>query len=85
MNARKIFFYINLAQKSRRQTVRALRRTYVNCLPWNDLEMRFRGTIFCEMDDFTQTPHEESLVPYLNLKNESYGHNIVYPKPLLAL
>jgi hypothetical protein len=32
-------------------------------LPSIDLEMRFQGTIFWEMDDLDRTPAEQTLVP----------------------
>ena len=41
---------------------------FINCLPYNDLEMRFQGTIFCEMDDLDQTPPERSLYYLENLE-----------------
>ena len=37
-------------------------RTFINCLPSNDLELRFLGTIFCEMDDLDQTPPEQTRI-----------------------
>ena len=43
-------------------------RTFINCLPSNDLEMWFLGTIFCEMDDFDQTPPEHLLISLSGLK-----------------
>ena len=36
-------------------------RTFTNCLLSNDLELRFLGTILCEMDDLDQTPTNQSL------------------------
>ena len=38
-------------------------RTFINCLPSNDLEMWFLGTICCEMGDLDQTPPEQTLIP----------------------
>ena len=37
-------------------------RTFMNCSPANDLELRFRGTILYEMDDLDQTPPEQTLI-----------------------
>ena len=37
-------------------------RTFTNCLLSNDLELRFLGTIFCEMDDLDQTPPEQTRI-----------------------
>ena len=43
-------------------------RTFTNCLLSNDLELRFLGTILCEMDDFDQTPPEQTLIPLFALQ-----------------
>ena len=40
---------------------------FINCLPSIDLELRFQGTIFCEMDDLYQAPPKQSLVSLLEL------------------
>ena len=40
-------------------------RTFINCLPSNDLELRFLGTISCEMGDLDQTPPEQTLIRLL--------------------
>ena len=37
-------------------------RMFVNCLPSIDLEFRFLGTIFCEMDDLDQTPPKQTRI-----------------------
>ena len=42
-------------------------QTFINCLPSIDLEMRFLGTIFSEMNDFDQTGHDQTLVQMLML------------------
>ena len=54
--------YISLDQAILPATVSDPQRTFINCLPSNDLEMRFRGTIFCEIDDFDQTPPHQTLI-----------------------
>ena len=38
------------------------KQTFINCLPSNDLELRFLGTIFLEMDDLDKTPPEQTRV-----------------------
>ena len=35
-------------------------RMSINCLLSNDLELRFLGTIFCEMDDLDQAPPKQT-------------------------
>ena len=37
-------------------------RMSINCLLSNDLELRFLGTIFLEMDDLDKTPPEQTRV-----------------------
>ena len=37
-------------------------RTFINCLPSNDLEMWFQGTIFCEIEDLDQVPPKQTLL-----------------------
>jgi hypothetical protein len=37
-------------------------RTFINCLPSNDLELWFLGTIFCEMGDFDQISPGRTLI-----------------------
>ena len=51
-------------------------RTFINCLPSIDLEIRFQGTIFCEMDDFDQTPAEQSLIYLWDLEKQTVGEHI---------
>ena len=60
-------------------------RTFTNCLPSNDLELRFLGTILCEMDDLDQTPPTQTLVPLFVIKNQAYRHNFIHLKPVLTL
>ena len=38
------------------------KRAFINCLSSIDLEMRFRGTILCEMDDLDQTRPKQTLI-----------------------
>ena len=51
-------------------------RMSINCLLSNDLELRFLGTIFCEMDDFDQTPAEQSLIYLWDLEKQTVGEHI---------
>ena len=37
-------------------------RTFIICLPSNDLELRFLGTILCEMDDLDQISPGQTLI-----------------------
>ena len=53
---------INLGQAIVPVTISGHQRTFINCLPANDLELRFQGTIFCEMDDLDQTPPERARI-----------------------
>ena len=41
---------------------------FINCLPSIDLELRFQGTIFCEMDDLYQAPPKQSLISLWDLE-----------------
>ena len=59
---------ISLDQACASGMIAVLQRTFINCLPSIDLEMRFRGTIFCEMDVFTKMLPEQTLIHLLALK-----------------
>ena len=59
---------INLGQAIVPVTISGHQRTFINCLPANDLELRFQGTIFCEMDDLYQTPPKQSLISLWDLE-----------------
>ena len=54
---------ISLDQVNAALTIFDSKRTFINCLSSIDLEMRFQGTIFWEMDDLDRTPAEQTLVP----------------------
>jgi hypothetical protein len=43
-------------------TMSGPKRTFINCLPSIDLECRFLGTIFCEMDDLDQISPGQTLI-----------------------
>ena len=43
-------------------------RTFTICLLSNDLELRFLGTILCEMGDLDQTPPQQPLVHLIVLE-----------------
>ena len=60
-------------------------RTVMNCLPSNDLELRFLGTIFCEMDDLDQISPGQTLIHLWDWENKSWGHNIIYLKGHLTV
>mgnify|MGYP003975847013 CR=1 FL=1 len=60
--------YISLDQAILPATVSDPQRTFINCLPSNDLEMWFLGTIFCEMGDLDQTPPQQTLIHLLALE-----------------
>ena len=62
MKARCVFICISLDRVNIPGTMPGPQRTFVNCLPSIDLELRFVGTIFCEMDDLDQTPPKQSLI-----------------------
>ena len=49
------------------------KRAFINCLSSIDLEMRFRGTILCELDDLYQTPPKQSLVSLCGRKKRAVG------------
>jgi hypothetical protein len=53
---------ISLDQTNVSVTLPGPPRTLINCLPSNDLEMWFRGTICCEMGDLDQTPTHQKLI-----------------------
>ena len=61
---------INLGQAIVPVTISGHQRTFINCLPANDLELRFQGTIFCEMDDLDQTPPKQTLIPSWALEKQ---------------
>ena len=52
-------------------TMFAPERTFINCLASNDLEIRFLGTIFCEMDDLDQTPLEQTRIHLLAFEQQT--------------
>jgi hypothetical protein len=62
MKARGTLYCTSLDQTIVPITMVAPERTFINCLPSNDLEMWFQGTIFCEMDELNQTPPEQTLL-----------------------
>ena len=62
MKARGAPNYISLDQAIAPVMTNSPERTFINCLPSNDLEMWFQGTIFCEMDELNQTPPEQTLL-----------------------
>ena len=68
MKARGAPNYISLDQTTVPVTKSAPERTFINCLPSNDLEMWFVGTIFCEMGDLDQTPPQQTLIHLLALE-----------------
>ena len=53
---------ISLDQAIDPQSMCDHQRTLINCLRSNDLELRFLGTILCEMDDLDQTPPEQTRI-----------------------
>ena len=56
MKARGAPNYISLDQTIALVMTNSPERTFINCLPSNDLEMWFLGTICLQMDDVDQTP-----------------------------
>ena len=62
MKGRGTHICISLDHAIAPHAVLGLQRTFINCLPSNDLELRFLGTIFCEMDDLDQTPPEQTRI-----------------------
>ena len=63
MKERRTPNYISLDQANVAVAMFDRQRTFINCLPSIDLEMRFQGTFFWEMDDLDRTPAEQTLVP----------------------
>ena len=63
MEERGTFLCTSLDQAIVPVTMSSPQRTFVNCLPSIDLELRFQGTIFCEMDELDQTPPEQTRIP----------------------
>ena len=59
---------ISLDQTIAPRAVLDPQRTFINCLPSNDLEFRFLGTICLQIDDVDQTPREQTLVRLLPLQ-----------------
>ena len=62
MKARETHNCLSLGQPIVPTTMSAPPRTFINCLPPNDLELRFLGTIFCEMDDLDQISPGQTLI-----------------------
>ena len=54
--------FISLDQALVLTSMPSPQRTFINCLPFIDLELRFQGTIFREMDDLGQTPPEQTRI-----------------------
>ena len=55
-------YCISLDQAIVAITMSGPKRTFINCLPSIDLELRFLGTIFCEMDDLDQISPGQTLI-----------------------
>ena len=53
---------ISLDQVNAALTIFDSKRAFINCLSSIDLEMRFQGTILCEIGDLDQTPPKQSLI-----------------------
>ena len=62
MKSKRTPICISLDQAIVPLTMPMPQRTFINCLPANDLELRFLGTIFCEMDDLDQTPPKQTRI-----------------------
>ena len=62
MKGRRIPNCISLAQAVVALKTFDRQQMFINCLSPIDLELRFLGTIFCEMDDLDQTPPKQSLI-----------------------
>ena len=60
MKSKRTPICISLDQAIVPLTMPMPQRTFINCLPANDLELRFLGTIFCEMDDLDQAPPKQT-------------------------
>ena len=71
MKGRGTHICISLDHAIAPHAVLGLQRTFINCLPSNDLELRFLGTISCEMGDLDQTPPEQTLTHSLVLLKQS--------------
>ena len=68
MKARCVFICISLDRVIIPGTMPGPQRMFVHCLPSIDLELRFVGTIFCEMGDLDQTPPQQTLVHLIVLE-----------------
>ena len=66
MKERRTPNYISLDQANVAVAMFDRQRTFINCLPSIDLEMRFQGTIFWEMDDLDRT-NARSFVCFRNM------------------
>ena len=85
MKARETPKYISLDQATASVTTSAPKRTFINCLPSNDLEMWFLGTIFCEMGDLDQTPLQQTLINLWDWEYELSEHSFMCLKGHLTV
>ena len=56
------------------------KRTFIICLPHNDLELRFLGTIFCEMDDLDHISPGQTLIHLWDWEKRVVGAQFYIPK-----
>ena len=68
MKGRRIPNCISLAQAIVALKTFDRQQMFINCLPSIDLELRFLGTILCEMGDLDQTPPQQPLVHLIVLE-----------------
>ena len=71
MKGRGTHICISLDHAIAPHAVLGLQRTFINCLPSNDLESRFQGTILCEMDDLDQISPGQTFIHLWDWKNEA--------------
>ena len=85
MKGRRIPNCISLAQAIVALKTFDRQQMFINCLSPIDLELRFLGTIFCEMDDLDQISPGQTLIHLWDWENKSWGHNIIYLKGHLTV
>ena len=65
MKGRRIPNCISLAQAIVALRTFDRQQMFINCLASIDLELRFLGTIYCEIVDLDQAPPKQTLLPLL--------------------
>ena len=80
MKGRRIPNCISLAQAIVALKTFDRQQMFINCLSPIDLELRFLGTIFCEMDDLDQISPGQTLIHLWDWEKRVVGAQFYIPK-----